>query len=229
MKSRTAQLILALFLTSLLSGCGTESKSASTEQSFEWTESKLYDLKFSVEEVKNWGIANPSKDIVTIKTYTDPERSFIEDELLSVIPTYCESVAFILEDGIKSDADTEFFQSFNSSLNGQRIQIEVKGYSDSEKARLKFTEFINLRDKCGSYIPKYSDGEIYEEVTRWEDNFEFASDYFFFDSPNNYSEYIGLSGNAIYSIYLSGYDDEKSRKKILFEGAKQLLSKIRGV
>ena len=236
MKMRVSYLVLQISLAFLISGCSTEAQSEQIstprQSNFKWSETALYRLKFSTTDAASWGLAKPKLDLVSTKSYANPNRAYIDEELKSVVPDYCTPVALIIEEGKVSGAEYEYFQSFENSDNGQRIQIEIKTYLDAKTAAMKFSEFLDLKDKCGAYIPTYSNGDNFNEVTRWERITDFGLDFLFFDSPNDYSEYIGLKGSAIFSFYVHGYEGKSLRQNIMKNGSRQvasLLAKVQGI
>lgn len=191
----------------LLSGCGSKAMDKSsdsqvfTELKESLTETDLFELKVSLQDVTEWGLAGAEKDEFFIKSYSDAARPEQDFEIVSVVPEYCMPLANLILDSKASGADLFSYQSFTSDGVFSYFGVGMRVFASPELAKSKFAEMQEIIDKCGSFIPKYISGETESEWTLWSKPPTSASNSFSWENKEIEQAWsVNLVGSVIYEI-----------------------------
>jgi hypothetical protein len=199
-------LLISVFLTS----CGVGSNQAAddlgeVQKVNALSETDLFEFQIAENLVETWGLKSAEKKDLTIKSYSDSKRANQSYEVVSVIPDYCLPVASLLLDSSKSGSNYLFTQNFASEFNiSNYLQVQIYAFDSESLAKEKFNKFLSVADKCGSWIPKYSDGvtglemDLFTKFSASDpDSLEWEnSDYF--EACG-----LGIFGSAIYIVSAS--------------------------
>jgi hypothetical protein len=207
---KSVSLLLSL---ALLTSCGTQESAepSSSQTSSKWSknlnESDLYELKVPLTKYATWGFTGASESEFYIKSYSDPGRRYEAFEQNSSTPDYCLPVASLMHDSKASGSDLFFYHSVSTSVFNY-FAIGVHVFSSPELAKSKFDAMYSIKDKCSSYITKYSSGVTNPDFILGVQSPSSSADVVFWEYANYDQVFgIGIVGATIYSIS-GAFDDD---------------------
>ena len=213
--------VVSLFVCiTFVSGCGTQESAepsnsqSSTNMSMGLEENDLFELKVPLNEIAKWGFVGAKEDDFIIKSYNDSKRVYADSEVVSVIPDYCLPVASLLLDSKNSGAERYSYYSASKDVLNY-FSIGIRTYSSAELAKSKFDEMLSVKDKCGSWIPKYSSGDNGLEWNVGVESLSTTPDTVYWESPDLQEALsLGIVGAAIYEVSVSIEGDLRKAIKI---------------
>lgn len=198
---------ISLFIClTFLSGCGAQDseETPSSKTSSKWSknlnENDLFELKVPLTQYATWGFEGASESEFYIKSYSDPGRRYEDFEQNSATPDYCLPVSSLIHDSKASDADLFLYHSVSTSVFNY-FSINVRVYSSPELAKSKFDSMYSIKDKCSSYITKYSSGQTNPVFNLGVQSPSPSADVVYWEYANNDQVFsIGIVGATIYSL-----------------------------
>jgi hypothetical protein len=217
--SRTLLKVVSLLVClTFISGCGTQESAepSNSQTSPKWNktlnETDLFELKVPLTQYATWGFEEASESEFYIKSYSDPGRRYEAFEQNSATPDYCLPVVSLVHDSKASGADLFFYHSVSKSIFNY-FSIGVRVYSSPELAKSKFDAMYSVKEKCSSYITKYSSGQTNPEFNLGTESPSPSPDSVYWEYANYDQVFsIGIVGATIYS--LSGSFDGELPKAI---------------
>jgi len=198
--------ISLLICLTFLSGCGTQgtAEPSSSQTSSKWNkslnETDLFELRVPLNEVTSWGLIGAMEDEFFIKSYSDPNREYESFEVTSVVPDYCLPVATLILDSKESGA--KYYSYYGATTDVfNYFAIGIRVYSSPELARSEFNDMYSKRDKCSSWIPKFSSGETDSEWNLGVESPSSTPDAVYWEySKLEQAWSIGIVGATIYDL-----------------------------
>jgi hypothetical protein len=216
-----AGVALGLLISVFLTSCGTGSNQAAddvaeVQKVTTLSETDLFEFQIAENLVETWGLKSAEKTDLTIKSYSDSKRVNQSEEVESVIPDYCLPIASLLLDSSKSGSNYLFTQIFASELNSfNYLQVQIYAFDSESLANEKFNEFLSVADKCGSWIPKYSDGGTGLEMDLLTKFSASSPDSLAWENSDYFeASGMGIVGSAIYNVSASVENNIEVAKSI---------------